>query len=203
MSDVMLTDKTVKTKKPHTCYGCSRKFPAGTKMQYQAGVWQGDFWTSYFCLPCNELWDQIDWGDCDEGLYEGELIEYFEELTGMAIATHTKTGEHFYIVQGVEAPRPISDFAPENQWLAQYSKSWAIPTRLGTPELNDRDFAEPAVIQRGEKTQFVYGIFLHWSTGERLAFYREGDERSPGWLCPWDEFTKSSEANIEGEEVQS
>ena len=30
----VLTQKLVKTRKPHTCFGCGRVFPAGTRMEF-------------------------------------------------------------------------------------------------------------------------------------------------------------------------
>lgn len=72
---IVLTDKQVTTKKPHTCHGCVKRFEAGTMMQYQSGVNEGGFWSIYLCSSCNKLWDAVDWDDCD-GLFAGELVEY-------------------------------------------------------------------------------------------------------------------------------
>lgn len=51
----LITDKTVKIRKPHKCLMCGTDFPAGTEMHHQVNNSEG-FHSVYNCLPC---WDII------------------------------------------------------------------------------------------------------------------------------------------------
>ena len=53
--DALLTDKPVLTRKEHQCFGCLRVFPAGSRMQYWSGVFDGDFGAGYSCDTCNQF----------------------------------------------------------------------------------------------------------------------------------------------------
>lgn len=64
-----LKSKDVITRKSHSCFACCRKFPEGTKMQYQAGIWEGDFCTTYCCMTCVEIMSLSD-----ENQFEGEFV---------------------------------------------------------------------------------------------------------------------------------
>ena len=48
------TSKLVTARKPHQCWGCAETFPAGTRMDHTAGVWSGDFYSSYYCETCHD-----------------------------------------------------------------------------------------------------------------------------------------------------
>jgi len=50
-----LTDKTVKTRKPHRCWGCGRTFPAGTELTLIEAVDFGDWYSSYWCPVCERV----------------------------------------------------------------------------------------------------------------------------------------------------
>jgi len=50
----ILSDKIVKTRKPHKCGACSRMFPAGTMMRTVTGIYDGiDTWRE--CPTCQIL----------------------------------------------------------------------------------------------------------------------------------------------------
>ena len=70
----LLKNKVVKTKKQHECFSCLRVFPTGTKMNYQAGVHDGDFSTCYSCMTCVEIMNASEYYD-DEGFGEGYVDE--------------------------------------------------------------------------------------------------------------------------------
>ena len=77
MSDV-LTDKVVKTRKPHICFGCGRQFPKDTEMLYQTVADGGTVNTFYICGTCREVmshmdyWDEFGYGDLLEEALELE-----------------------------------------------------------------------------------------------------------------------------------
>jgi len=50
----IITDKTVKIRKPHKCLMCSSDYPAGTEMHHQVHDSDG-FKSTYTCLSCWEI----------------------------------------------------------------------------------------------------------------------------------------------------
>jgi len=75
-----LSDKIVKTRKPHICFACGRKFPAGTKMTRQVNDYDG-IQSVYSCLTCQELMDNYSeyFYDYVEYMYlEGCVRECYE-----------------------------------------------------------------------------------------------------------------------------
>jgi len=66
----ILENKDVKTNKEHCCFGCSRKFPKGTVLNYNKTVDGGVISSAYWCKTCMEYWkrymengDEIGYGD--------------------------------------------------------------------------------------------------------------------------------------------
>ena len=76
-----LTNKQVKTRKPHNCWGCAREYPAGTEMQLVESVDQGEFYRAYWCKECLSLFAYIPTYMDDDGWAYGELREYYEEYS--------------------------------------------------------------------------------------------------------------------------
>lgn len=71
----VLTQKLVKTRKPHTCFGCGRTFPAGASMEFSTIADGGMVNNSYLCRTCIDVVDQIS---SESGYFEygfGELRE--------------------------------------------------------------------------------------------------------------------------------
>ena len=64
--------KVNKTRKPHRCTGCRKRFPAGSWLWYQSGVWDGEFYSGYMCQPC---YQEMRRGDYSDGFSEGDLKE--------------------------------------------------------------------------------------------------------------------------------
>ena len=52
---VTLQYKKVRTRKEHQCYSCFRKFEPKTKMNYWAGIYEGDFGSVYWCETCDKI----------------------------------------------------------------------------------------------------------------------------------------------------
>lgn len=67
-------DKTVKTRKPHHCWGCGDAISVGDKALYRVQVDDG-FSHSYWCIPCNNFPWPRDWMDGD-GISQGEMWEF-------------------------------------------------------------------------------------------------------------------------------
>ena len=55
MSYISLKYKTIKTKKPHSCFSCLRKVQANSPMVYWAGIYDGNINSGYTCLTCEEI----------------------------------------------------------------------------------------------------------------------------------------------------
>lgn len=51
----LVTYKDVTIRKPHRCFGCTREFPAGTKMEYRSWTDAGRWAHGYFCHTCQEV----------------------------------------------------------------------------------------------------------------------------------------------------
>ena len=68
----VLSDKKVKIRKPHKCWGCKRQYNKGDQLQKIDTVDQGLFLSSYWCDVCDALFNQVahDW---DDGYGYGEL----------------------------------------------------------------------------------------------------------------------------------
>ena len=78
MSEV-IHHKYVKTRKPHTCFGCAREFPKGSILNREAVADGGSVFTAYMCPSCeeyiiNELlpYDEFGFGDLRDGVLEME-----------------------------------------------------------------------------------------------------------------------------------
>ncbi len=71
-----LTLKTVKTRKPHKCWGCAKEFPAGTLMTYSVSVDQREFSAAYWCKECEEILKSLEPWQLEDGFAFGELLEY-------------------------------------------------------------------------------------------------------------------------------
>lgn len=59
----VLSDKIVKTRVEHRCFGCARLFPKKTMMHRQGVVDGGSVWTSYLCETCYGIACNMDWRD--------------------------------------------------------------------------------------------------------------------------------------------
>jgi hypothetical protein len=67
----IISDKVVKTRKPHMCFGCGRKFEKGTTMNCQVNKHDGEIHAVYSCETCQELMrdhGELFWDEC-EGFY--------------------------------------------------------------------------------------------------------------------------------------
>ena len=60
---VILSDKKVKTRTDHICFGCARKFSKGSTMYRQSIADAGTVWTNYLCETCREITYDMDYGD--------------------------------------------------------------------------------------------------------------------------------------------
>lgn len=62
MSD-LLRYKMVKTRKPHVCFGCGRKFSPPTKMFAAACADYGRVDSYYLCETCDKVTKNMEYGD--------------------------------------------------------------------------------------------------------------------------------------------
>jgi len=69
----ILKNLKVLTRKVHRCDSCLRKFPAYTKMQYQACVFDGDFCTTYMCETCQEIFKLSSENEWSSGEVDNQL----------------------------------------------------------------------------------------------------------------------------------
>lgn len=73
----IIAHKYVKTRKPHICFGCARKFPKGSILKREAVVDGGTVYTCYICPDCEDYLDSVDYtgeefcyGDLREAVFE-------------------------------------------------------------------------------------------------------------------------------------
>jgi len=63
---------SVKTRKPHKCFGCCRIFPKGTTMEFSVDVDMGSAFNSYLCNDCLDFMRKhIDY--FEDGFSQGEV----------------------------------------------------------------------------------------------------------------------------------
>lgn len=72
MSQIIFQYKIVKIRKPHSCYGCRKKFDPGTEMTYSAGKVDGLFSSTYMCANCEEATKGFT-GEDWESVMPGEI----------------------------------------------------------------------------------------------------------------------------------
>ena len=75
-----LTLKTVKIRKPHKCWGCTKEYPVGTKMNYSVAVDQGEFSYSYWCEECNDFLSTLESWQTEDGFFFGDLLNFEEYI---------------------------------------------------------------------------------------------------------------------------
>lgn len=73
------TSRFVTTRKPHQCWGCGEMFPAGSRMEHTAGVWGGDFYSSYYCDTCHDWLVENQDYFLDNGIGLGDVKTAMEE----------------------------------------------------------------------------------------------------------------------------
>jgi hypothetical protein len=73
----IISDKFVKTRKEHHCWGCKGLQPIGTELQAVVTEDEGEIFTIYWCDICLKYMDEhLDYWDRTSGFGYGELREY-------------------------------------------------------------------------------------------------------------------------------
>jgi len=72
----IIASRTVTIRKPHRCHGCGSRFEVKSKMRYIAANNDGDFFDSYWCMPCHAFYKTLTHEDIGDGLYVGDLLNY-------------------------------------------------------------------------------------------------------------------------------
>lgn len=67
----VISNKDVKTRKDHICFGCGRELPKGTLMTAVTSVEGEEIRTEYWCKTCQTYWDNFMYKDDEIGI--GEL----------------------------------------------------------------------------------------------------------------------------------
>ena len=72
MSLEILSQKIVKTRKEHQCWGCIEKIPVGTECDRTVTVDMGKAFSSYLCQNCMDYCNEhLDMRDYEDGLDMG------------------------------------------------------------------------------------------------------------------------------------
>ena len=74
----MNNSKWVKTRKEHWCHGCCRKFPVGSRLNYCSGLFDGEFYSCYYCKVCDDYINEHR-KDFEDGIAEGDVKEVMNE----------------------------------------------------------------------------------------------------------------------------
>lgn len=72
----MINDKSVKIRKPHKCWGCTKEYPIGTIMRKTTSVDNGKILDAYWCETCEKVIANFEYPD-DEPWGFGELLECY------------------------------------------------------------------------------------------------------------------------------
>jgi len=76
--------RLVKTRKPHRCWGCERRLPAGTAMFVIVTVDHGEIGRTYVCQTCEAVYREVlsDYNDMRFPLW-ARVREFPEIKTGL------------------------------------------------------------------------------------------------------------------------
>lgn len=66
-----IKSKQVKTRKEHSCFGCGRKFPKGSKLTASTSSDFDGIQTTYWCNVCLEYWSR--YMETNDEIMFGEL----------------------------------------------------------------------------------------------------------------------------------
>jgi hypothetical protein len=69
----VISEHNVITRKPHHCFGCTREYPVGTKMNYIVNV-DDVISGSYWCEICENYMDKQIPHLYDDGIFYGDLL---------------------------------------------------------------------------------------------------------------------------------
>lgn len=73
----IISDKIVKTRKEHNCWGCTRKQPTLSELQAVVCEDIGKIYMVYWCNTCRKYMDDhLDFWERQQGFGFGELREY-------------------------------------------------------------------------------------------------------------------------------
>ena len=72
--------RTVTTRKPHKCWGCTAEFPSGSRMVYVVSVDAGVWYRTYWCETCDDVVSSYSYNDRDAGFHFGDIKANDAEL---------------------------------------------------------------------------------------------------------------------------
>jgi len=70
-----IRQNTVKTRKPHHCWGCAEEYPTGTTMDVVVSKDMGKLESTYFCDICESVLSHWNSSERSDGIGYGELKE--------------------------------------------------------------------------------------------------------------------------------
>ena len=72
-----ISAKTVKIRKPHHCWGCTKEFPVGTELLAVTSEDGGKLSTVYWCITCDGwlLNHRNEWSEAD-GFECGDMLQF-------------------------------------------------------------------------------------------------------------------------------
>ncbi len=74
----ILSDKTVKARKPYRCDECHGVIEVGTRYEKRTQIFDGEFQVVKLCVFCNELWNEV----CNDGIIKRAGVTSEEILIG-------------------------------------------------------------------------------------------------------------------------
>ena len=75
----VISEKRVKTRKPHRCWGCGRLIQPGNYMDRTVSTRDGVIEATYWCLVCIEVMSRYQ-EQCHEiYFHEGDFKDYYED----------------------------------------------------------------------------------------------------------------------------
>ena len=78
-------ERIIRPVKRHSCYGCGQVIEKGVPCLKQSGIHEGEgYFNGWFCERCASFIkakSSFDWSYHEEGLYQGDLLEYDDYKT--------------------------------------------------------------------------------------------------------------------------
>jgi hypothetical protein len=71
-----LSEKKIKTRKEHTCWGCVKTIPIGSNITAEVGTDGGKIATVYWCNTCLKFLDSLEAWQKEDGFFQGDLLNY-------------------------------------------------------------------------------------------------------------------------------
>ena len=68
-----IRQRTVKTRKPHRCHGCTEEYPSGSTMKVVVSKDMGEIFSTHYCNTCDSVLSRWCSEDLQNGIGYGDV----------------------------------------------------------------------------------------------------------------------------------